>query len=188
MGPVVEGTGPNYHHPQYGEVRHGQMTRPVRGGSIHMADLMDRAGVCLNLEAASFSPSIPSFSSDLRCKMIIGEDIIEPEGIVIDSQQRVAWIKSCKGLRFKLQITPKGRLVLHRRVRTAQKMSVPPGSLKMWCLKSHDMTCRPSLCSVSFPSRPDNTSINAPSRSINNVFDSRYLLQHVPIQVPNYHR
>jgi hypothetical protein len=96
--------------------------------------------------------------------------------------------------------------------------------LKMCRSKSHYMTCRPSLCSVSFPSRLDNTmrtsrktvfavtalrlsssrsvfgrsqrffgplrplalgcgftSINAPSRSRNNVFDSRYLLQHVPI-------
>jgi hypothetical protein len=69
--------------------------------------------------------------SDLRCKMIVGMDIIEPEGIVIDSQKRLASIKSCGGLRFKLQITPKGRLVLHRRVRTAQKVSVPPGSRRL---------------------------------------------------------
>jgi hypothetical protein len=76
--------------------------------------------------------------SDLRCKMIVGEDIIEPEGIVIDSQHRTAWIKSCGGLRFKLQITPKGRQVLHRRVRTAKKMSVPPGSRTMIPIK-----CKP---------------------------------------------
>jgi hypothetical protein len=64
---------------------------------------------------------------DLRCKMILGEDIIEPEGIVIDSQQRTAWMRSCADLRFKLQITPKGRQVLHRRVRTAKRMSIPAG-------------------------------------------------------------
>jgi hypothetical protein len=32
MGPVDEGSGPNHHHPQYGEARYGGMTRPVRGG------------------------------------------------------------------------------------------------------------------------------------------------------------
>jgi hypothetical protein len=31
MGPVDEGSGPNHHHPQYGEARYGGMTRPVRG-------------------------------------------------------------------------------------------------------------------------------------------------------------
>jgi hypothetical protein len=51
MGPVIEGTGPNHHHPQYGEARCGRMTRPVRGGSIDVVDVMDSAGVCLNLEA-----------------------------------------------------------------------------------------------------------------------------------------
>jgi hypothetical protein len=51
MGPVVEGTGPNHHHPQYGEAPHTSMTRPVRGGSIDVADVMERADVCLNLEA-----------------------------------------------------------------------------------------------------------------------------------------
>jgi hypothetical protein len=66
--------------------------------------------------------------ADLRCKMIIGEDIIEPKGIVIDSQDRTAWIKSCGDVQFKLQITPKGRHVMHRRVRTAKRTTVPPGT------------------------------------------------------------
>jgi hypothetical protein len=66
--------------------------------------------------------------SDLRCKLIIGEDIIEPEGIVIDSQARKAWIKSCGDLNVKLRITPKGRQVLHRRVRTLNRVTVKPGS------------------------------------------------------------
>jgi hypothetical protein len=51
MGPVIEGTGPNLHHPQYGEVQRTSGTRPVRGGSIDVADVMGRAGVCWNLEA-----------------------------------------------------------------------------------------------------------------------------------------
>jgi hypothetical protein len=42
MGPVDEGSGPNHHHPQYGEARYGGMTRPVR----------DRGG-CENKLAAS---------------------------------------------------------------------------------------------------------------------------------------
>jgi hypothetical protein len=65
---------------------------------------------------------------DLRCKMTIGEDIIEPEGFVIDSQDRKATIKSCNGFTFKLQITPKGRQVMHRRVKTLKRPTVPPGS------------------------------------------------------------
>jgi hypothetical protein len=31
MGPVDEGSGPNHHHPQYGEARYGGITRPVQG-------------------------------------------------------------------------------------------------------------------------------------------------------------
>jgi hypothetical protein len=65
---------------------------------------------------------------DLRCKMIVGEDIIEPEGFVIDSQDRKATIKSCNDFTFKLQITPKGRQVMHRRVKTLKRVTVPPGS------------------------------------------------------------
>jgi hypothetical protein len=65
---------------------------------------------------------------DLRCKMIVGEDIIEPEGIVIDSQSRKASIKACDGFAFKIRITPKGRQVLHRRVRSMNRVSVPPDS------------------------------------------------------------
>jgi hypothetical protein len=66
--------------------------------------------------------------SDLRCKLIIGEDVIEPEGFVIDSQARKASIKSCDNLNVKLRITPKGRQVMHRRVRTLNRVTVKPGS------------------------------------------------------------
>jgi hypothetical protein len=52
MGPVDEGSGPNHHHPQYGEARYGGMTRPVRGGgTIDGRDIEHRASYCLNLDA-----------------------------------------------------------------------------------------------------------------------------------------
>jgi hypothetical protein len=66
--------------------------------------------------------------NELRCKMIIGEDIIEPEGIVIDSQSRKATIKACNDFGFKLRITPKGQHILHRRVSTNSRVSVAPGA------------------------------------------------------------
>jgi hypothetical protein len=66
--------------------------------------------------------------SELRCKLIIGEDVIEPEGFVIDSQARKASIKSCDNLNVKLRITPKRRQVMHRRVRTLSRVTVKPGS------------------------------------------------------------
>jgi hypothetical protein len=51
MGSVGEGADPIYHHPQYGEAQYRGTTRPVRGGNIDVIDVMDRAGVCLNLQA-----------------------------------------------------------------------------------------------------------------------------------------
>jgi hypothetical protein len=53
MGPEAEGAGPSNFHPQYeeGEGAYDGTTRPVRGGSIDMLDVMRRAGVCLNLQA-----------------------------------------------------------------------------------------------------------------------------------------
>jgi hypothetical protein len=52
MGPVDEGSGPNHHHPQYGEARYGGMTRPVRGGgTIDGRNIEHRASYCLNLDA-----------------------------------------------------------------------------------------------------------------------------------------
>jgi hypothetical protein len=65
---------------------------------------------------------------DLRCKMIVGEDVLEPEGIVIDSQARKASVKSCCHFAFKVRITEKGRQILHRRVSTQGRVSVAPGA------------------------------------------------------------
>jgi hypothetical protein len=65
---------------------------------------------------------------DLRCKMIIGEDIIEPEGIIIDSRDRKARMGACNDFVFKLRITPKGRQILHRRVSTLNRVAVAPGA------------------------------------------------------------
>jgi hypothetical protein len=65
---------------------------------------------------------------DLRSKMIVGEDFLEPEGIVIDSQARKASVKWCSNFAFKVQITEKGRQILHRRVSTQGRVSVAPGA------------------------------------------------------------
>jgi hypothetical protein len=47
VGPVIEGSGPNHHHPQYGEMR------PARGGgTIDGDDIEHRASYCMNLEAS----------------------------------------------------------------------------------------------------------------------------------------
>jgi predicted nucleic acid-binding Zn ribbon protein len=75
---------------------------------------------------------------DLRCKMIIGEDIIEPEGIVIDSRDRKARMRACNDFVFKLRITPKGRQILHRRVATRTRVAVAPGARALIPIK-----CKP---------------------------------------------
>jgi hypothetical protein len=75
---------------------------------------------------------------DLRCKMIIGEDIIEPEGIVIDSRERKARMRACNDFHFKLRITPKGRQILHRRVSTRTRVAVAPGARALIPIK-----CKP---------------------------------------------
>jgi hypothetical protein len=50
MGPVIEGTGPNHYHPQYGEMR------PARsGGTIDGGDIEHRASYCMNLEASKMT-------------------------------------------------------------------------------------------------------------------------------------
>jgi hypothetical protein len=53
VGPVIEGTGPGHHHPRYGEVQYGGSTRQVRGGSIDVMNLIERASICLNLKAVA---------------------------------------------------------------------------------------------------------------------------------------
>jgi hypothetical protein len=53
VGPVIEGTGPGHHHPRYGEVQYGGSTRKVRGGSIDVMNLIERASICLNLKAVA---------------------------------------------------------------------------------------------------------------------------------------
>jgi hypothetical protein len=47
VGPVIEGTGPNYYHPQYGESRQARS-----GGTIDGGDIEHRASYCMNLEAS----------------------------------------------------------------------------------------------------------------------------------------
>jgi hypothetical protein len=47
VGPVIEGTGPNHYHPQYGESRQARS-----GGTIDGGDIEHRASYCMNLEAS----------------------------------------------------------------------------------------------------------------------------------------
>jgi hypothetical protein len=57
---------------------------------------------------------------NLSCNALIGNDIIEPEGITIDVKTRQAKIRSCKDLVCPLRITARGKPVDNRLVRTAQ--------------------------------------------------------------------
>jgi hypothetical protein len=47
VGPVIEGTGPNHYHPQYGETRQARS-----GGTIDGGDIEHRASYRMNLEAS----------------------------------------------------------------------------------------------------------------------------------------
>jgi hypothetical protein len=47
VGPVIEGSGPNLYHPQYGEPRPARSGGPIDGG-----DIEHRASYCMNLEAS----------------------------------------------------------------------------------------------------------------------------------------
>jgi hypothetical protein len=52
MGPVVEGTCPNHHHPQY-----GQYAWPASGGgTIDGRDIEHHASYCINMDASTVVP------------------------------------------------------------------------------------------------------------------------------------
>ncbi|KAI5776748.1 hypothetical protein EDC01DRAFT_636477 [Geopyxis carbonaria] len=60
----------------------------------------------------------------LRCKVIIGLDIIEPENNMFNHFARRATNKSCNGFTFEVKVSPKGRDILHGQVRTAMRIDV----------------------------------------------------------------
>ena len=47
---------------------------------------------------------------DMDCDLLIGNDIIEPEGIVMDVARRAAAIRSCENMACRLRVTPKKRV------------------------------------------------------------------------------
>jgi hypothetical protein len=54
----------------------------------------------------------------LPCDMLIGNDIAEPEGFLIDIPKRRVTVQSCQNLSCPIRITPRGKPVEHRMVRT----------------------------------------------------------------------
>jgi len=54
--------------------------------------------------------------------MLIGNDIADPEGFLIDVSKRKVTIRSCKDMVCPLRITPRGKPVEHRMVRTKHEM------------------------------------------------------------------
>ena len=64
--------------------------------------------------------------NELKAKMLVGMDIMKPEGIDILSSHTVASISSCK-VKVPIKLKPKGRAV-RQSVHTKQSVTVPPHS------------------------------------------------------------
>ena len=69
--------------------------------------------------------------NDLPCKLLIGTDVLEPERVVIDLPNRKMTIRSCGDIQCPLKITPRGKPVEHRMVRTAKAITVPPRTRRL---------------------------------------------------------
>jgi len=67
---------------------------------------------------------------NLSCNLLIGTDIIVPEGVQMDIGNRVAVIRACKGMQSALRVTPRGQPVHQRSVSTAKDTVVKPHSTK----------------------------------------------------------
>src|SRR5437667_11223046 len=63
----------------------------------------------------------------MDCGLLIGNDIIEPEGIVIDVAKRKAILRSCHHMECRLRVTPKKK-VTNFAVRCAQTTFVAPNT------------------------------------------------------------
>ena len=64
---------------------------------------------------------------DMDCGLLIGNDVIEPEGIVMDVARRTATIRSCENMTCRLRVTPRKR-VSNFVVRCAKTTTLDPYS------------------------------------------------------------
>ena len=64
--------------------------------------------------------------NNLACNALIGNDIIDPEGIKLDVQRRQATISSCQNLTCALQINPPSEPVRHKLVKTRKTTILHP--------------------------------------------------------------
>ena len=69
---------------------------------------------------------------NLDCGLLIGNDIIEPEGIVIDLAKRKAHIRSCENMVCQLRLPRRG--ITNYAVRTSKRATVTLGQGQMKCI------------------------------------------------------
>jgi len=68
---------------------------------------------------------------ELGCNALIGNDILEPEGFVIDPGRRCATVRALNNMAVPLQVLRKPQIIDHRFVRTAQTTVVQPFTKKL---------------------------------------------------------
>lgn len=61
---------------------------------------------------------------NLSCNILIGTDVIVPERIQIDIENRIAKISACKGMQCALRVTPRGQPLQQRSVSSAKDVVV----------------------------------------------------------------
>jgi hypothetical protein len=67
----------------------------------------------------------------LGCKILLGNDVIKPERWVIDVAEGKMTLWACEDMICELKVTPRGRQVICRKVRTSQRITVKPNSTIM---------------------------------------------------------
>jgi hypothetical protein len=68
---------------------------------------------------------------DLGCNALIGNDVLAPEGFVVDPGRRRATIRSCDNMVLPLKVLKRPQVIEHRFVRTARATVVPPHSKRL---------------------------------------------------------
>lgn len=76
---------------------------------------------------------------NLGCKVLIGTDVIVPEKFLIDAANNVVIIGECESVRAPLRVTPRGRPVIHRVVKTSKTTIVKPFSQKFIPVKFQEI-------------------------------------------------
>ena len=73
---------------------------------------------------------------NLSCGLLIGTDVIVPEGIQMDIEPRLAVIRACKSMQCALRVTPRGQPLQQRTVSTAQDTIVKAHTTKRIPIKT----------------------------------------------------